>query len=248
MVLQADVRKASTRQPTQAALEYSTPQSALSQNVTPADIPALIEGLETYEAAETKLDAKTDTRSSPPAGKASAARGSAQLPPREDPGEDPEIDSNESVNLTIIWRGTLNMNRTGEIPAVARPINGADLSLVLGNQTPLSVLLPQHLQVIGRANQDKADDYLCSLRSDHKDLIVLALFPNGENATMGFTALFDYFHKKNCYAVVHAEVSHIIYLIPLPAGPGNVPKFLSSLDNNNLLENRLEPLVLVALS
>jgi hypothetical protein len=229
-----------------------------------------------------------DTRTSPPARKASVAgdfdinkvfssvqsptvsqhnrKPSAQLPPRDGPGEDPEIDKlledgNESppysptaydADPTIIWRGTLSMNSIADFPAVARQIGGADLNSVTGNKLPWSDLLPQRLQVAGRIEQDKANEYLCSLRySSPTDVVVLALTPTGEAASAEFTKLFDYFHSKTRYGVVgNKGLANVrdTYIIPVPAGTGNVPEFLLNLENNKLSDDRPEPVILVALA
>jgi hypothetical protein len=229
-----------------------------------------------------------DTQASPPARKQSVAgdfdinkvlssvrsptvsqhnrKPSAQLPPRDGPGEDPEIDKlledgNESppysptaydADPTIIWRGTLNMNSIADFPAVARHIGGADLNSVTGNKLPWSDLLPQRLQVAGRIEQDKANEYLCSLRySTPTDVVVLALTPTGETASTEFAKLFDYFHSKTRYGVVgNKGLANVrdTYIVPVPAGTGNVPEFLLNLENNKLPDDRPEPLILVALA
>jgi hypothetical protein len=230
-----------------------------------------------------------DTKASPPARKASVAgdfdinkvlssvrsptvsqhnrKPSAQLPPRDGPGEDPEIDKlledgNESppysptaydADPTIIWRGTLVMNSVvNDFPAVARHIGGADLNSVSGNKLPWSDLLPQRLQVAGRIEQEKANEYLCSLRySAPTDVVVLSLTPTGEEASNEFAKLFDYFHSKNRYGVVgNKGLANVrdTYIVPVPIGTGNVPEFLLNLENNKLPDDRSEPLILVALA
>jgi hypothetical protein len=190
---------------------------------------------------------------------------SAQLPPRDGPGEDPEIDKlledgNESppysptaydADPTIVWRGTLNMKSVADFPAVARHVGGAELDSLAGNKVPWSDLLPSRLQVAGRIQQDTANDYLCSLRySAPTDVMVLALTPTGETASSEFSELFDYFHSKNRYGVVgNKGLANVrdTYLVPVPPGTGNVPEFLLNLENNKLPEDRLEPLILVTL-
>ena len=195
-----------------------------------------------------------------------ARKPSGPPPPREGPGEDPEIDKlledgNESppysptdydADPTIVWRGSLNMNSVADFPAVARHIGGADLSKVGPNQIPWSDLVPQRLQVAGRIDQEKANQYLCSLRySLPTDVVVLALTPTGEAANAEFIKLYEYFHTKIRYGVVgNKGLANVrdTYLVPVPPGTGNVPEFLMNLENNKLPETRTDPMVLVTLA
>jgi hypothetical protein len=156
------------------------------------------------------------------------------------------------MDPSIIWRGSLNMNSVADFAAVARHIGGADLSKVGPNQIPWADLIPQRLQVAGRIDQEKANQYLCSLRySLPTDVVVLALTPTGEAANDEFTKLYDYFHSKNRYGVVgNKGLANVrdTYLVPVPPGTGNVPEFLMNLENNKLPEARTEPMVLVTLA
>jgi hypothetical protein len=186
-------------------------------------------------------------------------------PPREGPGHDPEIDKmledgNESppyspreyeADPSIVWRGSLLMNSIADFPAVARHIGGADLSQVGPHHTPWNDLIPQRLQVAGRIDHEKANQYLCGLRySTVTDVVVLALTPAGPAATTEFTKLYNYFHSKGRYGVVgNKGLANVrdTYLVPVPPGSGNIPEFLLNLENNQLPENRPEPIVLVTL-
>jgi hypothetical protein len=144
------------------------------------------------------------------------------------------------------------MNSVADFPAVARHIGGADLSKVGPNQIPWSDLVPQRLQVAGRIDQEKANQYLCSLRySLPTDVVVLALTPTGEAANAEFIKLYEYFHTKTRYGVVgNKGLANVrdTYLVPVPPGTGNVPEFLMNLENNKLPETRTDPMVLVTLA
>jgi hypothetical protein len=191
---------------------------------------------------------------------------SGQLPQRQGPGVDPEIDrlledGNESPpyspaeydeDPSIVWRGEMNMNSVATFPAVARHIGGADLSNIHGStQIPWSDLIPSKLQVAGRIDQDKASEYLCSLRySAPTDIVVVALTPTGEKATQEFEKLFEYFHSKNRYGVVGNKGAANVrdtYLVPVSAGTGNIPEFMMNLENNKLPTDRPERVLLVTL-
>lgn len=189
--------------------------------------------------------------------------GTNNAPPANGPGVDPEIDKllqdeegNESPPYSpaeynsdpdIIWRGSVNMDSITKFPAVARHIGGADLS----NKIPWSDILQKELKVAGRIDQEKANEYLCSLRySPPTDVVIVAVTPTGEAAAQGYQELFDYFHTKNRYGVLtNKGVGNIrdTYLVPVPPSPGSLPDFIINLEGHRLPETRSEPMILVTL-
>lgn len=187
------------------------------------------------------------------------------IAPRAGPGEDADIDrlledGNESPpyspaeydsDPSIVWRGTMVMNGIATFPAVARHIGGADLSNLGNDRVPWSDLIPGKISVAGRIDQEKASEYLCSLRySPHTDIVVVALSPTGEAANDDFTKLFEYFHSKNRYGVVGEKgLANVrdTYLVPVPSGAGNIPEFMLNLENNKVPQERAEPMILIAL-
>jgi hypothetical protein len=186
---------------------------------------------------------------------------SNNVPPSHGPGVDPEIDKllqddNESPPYSpaeynsdpeIIWRGTVTMDSIAKFPAVAKHIGGADLSRLL----PWSDILQKDLRVAGRIDQEKANEYLCSLRySPPTDVVVVNVTPTGEAASQGFRELYDYFQSKTRYGVLtNKGVGNIrdTYLVPVPPNPGNLPDFIINLEGHKVPEDRSEPMILVAL-
>ncbi|PMD30906.1 SPOC-domain-containing protein [Hyaloscypha variabilis F] len=184
-------------------------------------------------------------------------------PPSQGPGVDPEIDKllqddegNESPPYSpaeyssdpeIIWRGAVTMDSIAKFPAVAKHIGGADISQTI----PWSDILQKDLRVAGRIDQEKANEYLCSLRySPPTDVVVVNVTPTGEAAAQGFSELYDYFQSKTRYGVLtNKGVGNIrdTYLVPIPPNPGNLPDFIINLEGHRVPEVRPEPMILVAL-
>ncbi|KAE9381015.1 SPOC-domain-containing protein [Stipitochalara longipes BDJ] len=184
-------------------------------------------------------------------------------PPSQGPGVDPEIDKllqddegNESPPYSpaeyssdpdIIWRGAVTMDSIAKFPAVAKHIGGADISQTI----PWSDVLQKDLRVAGRIDQEKANEYLCSLRySPPTDVVVVNVTPTGEAAAQGFSELYDYFQSKTRYGVLtNKGVGNIrdTYLVPIPPNPGNLPDFIINLEGHRVPEVRAEPMILVAL-
>lgn len=184
-------------------------------------------------------------------------------PPSQGPGVDPEIDKllqddegNESPPYSpaeynsdpdIVWRGAVTMDSVAKFPAVAKHVAGVDISRTI----PWSSILQKELKVAGRIDQEKANEYLCSLRySPPTDVVVVNVTPTGEAAGQGFSVLYDYFQSKNRYGVLtNKGVGNIrdTYLVPVPPNPGNIPDFLVNLEGHRVPEVRSEPMILVAL-
>jgi hypothetical protein len=184
-------------------------------------------------------------------------------PPVNGPGVDPEIDKllqdddgNESPPYSpaeynsdpdIVWHGTVTMDSIAKFPAVAKHIGGADLS----SKIPWGDILQKELRVAGRIDQEKANEYLCSLRySQPTDVVIVAVTPTGEAAALGYQELFNYFHSKNRYGVLtNKGVGNIrdTYLVPVPPSPGSLPDFVINLEGHKIPEERTEPMILVTL-
>ncbi|KAH8816014.1 SPOC domain-containing protein [Xylogone sp. PMI_703] len=181
------------------------------------------------------------------------------------PGVDPEIDKmlqddNESPPYSpaeynsdpdIIWQGTVTMDSIAKFPAIAKHVGGADLSRNGSPPVSWSDLLQKDLRVAGRIDQDKANEYLCSLRySQPTDLVVIAVTPVGEAATQGWRDTINYFHSKHRYGVfANKGPSNIrdTYLVPVPASPVSLPDFITNLEGHKLSPERTEPMMLFAL-
>jgi len=192
-------------------------------------------------------------------------RQSGNAPPANGPGVDPEIDKmlqddgiesppyspvEYAADPDTVWRGTVTMDSVAKFPATAKHVAGADLS---GHhtQTPWADIMQSDLKVAGRIDQDKANEYLCSIRySPPTDVVVVALTASGEEATESYFGLFKYFHDKKRYGVLtNKGVGNIrdTYLVPVPASPDSLPDFIVNLEGHRIPEERPEPLLLVAL-
>jgi hypothetical protein len=195
-----------------------------------------------------------------------ARRPSTNAPPAGGPGFDPEIDKlladedgNESPpyspaeydsDPSIVWRGVVTMDSIAKFPAVAKHVGGADLTR---SSTPLpwSDILQKELRIAGRIDQEKANEYLCSLRySPPTDVVIVNVSPTGEAAARGFKEMFDYFHSKSRYGVLtNKGVGNIrdTYLVPIAPSPASLPDFIVNLEGHKLPENRSEPTIVIAL-
>lgn len=193
-------------------------------------------------------------------------RPSTNAPPAGGAGFDPEIDKlladedgNESPpyspaeydsDPSIVWRGVVTMDSIAKFSATAKHVAGADLTR---SPTPLpwSDILQKELRIAGRIDQEKANEYLCSLRySPPTDVVVVNITPAGEAATRGFKEMFDYFHSKNRYGVLtNKGVGNIrdTYLVPVAPSPASLPDFVVNLEGHKLPENRTEPSIIIAL-
>ena len=147
----------------------------------------------------------------------------------------------------IVWRGSVKMDSIAKFPAVAKHVGGADLSRTI----PWSNILQKELRVAGRIDQEKANEYLCSLRySPPTDVVIVNVTATGEAAARGFQDLYNYFQSKNRYGVlINKGVGNIrdTYLVPVPPNPGNLPDFIINLEGHRVPEIRPEPTILVAL-
>lgn len=200
-----------------------------------------------------------------PANTSHIRRPSGNVPPANGPGFDPEIDklladddgvesppyspAEYDSDPSIIWRGLVNMDSIAKFPAVARHIGGADIT----KTTSLSWadILQKDLRIAGRIDQDKANEYLCSLRySPPTDVVLVNVTPTGEAAAHEFQVMYDYFHTRTRYGVLANKGSANIrdtYLVPIAPSPATIPDFITNLDGQQISQNRSEPILVVAL-
>lgn len=200
-----------------------------------------------------------------PTGPSHNRRPSGVIQPSAGPEEDPEIDrllqddgiesppyspAEHDADPEIIWKGMVNMDSIAKFPAFAKLVGGADLTRT-ANPIPWSDILQKDLRVAGRIDQDKANEYLCSLRySPPTDVVVVNLTPTGESSESGFKDMYDYFHDKHRYGVLtNKGVGNIrdTYLVPVPPSPANFPDFIVNLEGHKVPEVRKGPMILVAL-
>ncbi len=171
--------------------------------------------------------------------------------PEEAEYEPPEYTEDSS----IVWRGKMIMTSIADFLCVARHVGGANLAK-FGQSW--ANLLEDNLNVAGRIDPFRAEEYLCSLRySQSVDISVVMLSPVGDgDAAEQYKHLYQHFTNKNKYGVLGTKESTAnvrdTYLIPV--APTNVdgingalPEFLQNIANHDVPKQRDEPMLLVAL-
>jgi hypothetical protein len=128
---------------------------------------------------------------------------------------------------TIVWRGKLMHETVGEPTVNARFVAGRDLAPTLAWRE----LLPPNLNIDGRLQVGKAEEYLCGLQwSQTSDVSVLAFTPYDNAAS--FNKVFDYFITRTRYAVVNKDKPLMVkdlYIIPLEVG-ASLPDHIEKLE------------------
>jgi len=130
---------------------------------------------------------------------------------------------------SIVWRGKLVQSSGDSEPTVnARFVAGRDVSLTV----PWKQMLPDKLNIDGRLQIQKAEEYLCGLQwSSSSDVSVLAFTPH-DDAT-AFTQFFEYFASRQRYAVVNKDKPSLVkdlYIIPIEPG-GKIPDHIEMLEH-----------------
>lgn len=217
--------------------------------------------IETEQSAKTDFDINK-VFSSVKSPTATANRRQSNLPaPSTGPGVDHEVDrmlrddgnesppyspTEESDDPDVVWRGNLLMNTIADLQVVAKHVGGAKLTETIG--LPWSTLFPKRLTVAGRIDQQKAVEYLCSLRySTPTDIVVTSLEPASAGSREAYLKLIDYFVSKARYGVVgEKSVGNVrdTYLVPVLPGTGGHPEFMLNLVDNFIPETRTEKMLL----
>jgi hypothetical protein len=144
----------------------------------------------------------------------------------------------------VVWKGQLIQPGVTEFTACARHAAGNDF----GQFMPWTELLPTVLEIEGRLDAKRADDYLCGLQwSKKSDVSVLALTPYDNR--VAFDQIFDYFASRGRYAVISkargmSSIVKDVYITPV--GPGhNLPPHINLLEYNSLDSNVPERMLVV---
>ncbi|KAG4439163.1 hypothetical protein IFR05_005362 [Cadophora sp. M221] len=191
---------------------------------------------------------------------------SNNAPPVSGPGVDPEIDkmlqddegdsdayepAEYPTDPDVVWQGTVTMDSIAKFSATAKHVAG------FSEKIPENILaswrdnLQKDLKIAGRIDQDRANEYLCSLRySPPTDVAVVSITPSGESPGVDFYALYDYFESRKRYGVLtNKGLGNIrdTYLVPVPPNPGSLPDFITNLEGHKIPEIRPEPMILVTL-
>lgn len=133
---------------------------------------------------------------------------------------------------SVVWRGKLIQSADNVSPTVnARYVAGRDLTSTVAWKD----LLPSHLNIDGRLQIGKAEEYLCSLQwSQSSDVSVLAFTPYDD--AEGFETVWKYFRTRERYAVVNKDKPDMVkdlYIIPVDAGQ-EVPSHVGMLEFNRI--------------
>ncbi|KAF2227410.1 transcription factor S-II, central domain-containing protein [Elsinoe ampelina] len=123
----------------------------------------------------------------------------------------------------VIWRGKFTQSGVNALTVSARHAAGNDFSRFI----PWQTFLPSQLEIEGRLEKGKADDYLCGLQwSKKSDVSVLTLSPYDDRKA--FDEIFEYFSKRNKYAVGKkghgcSELIKDLYISPVEANQAPPP-------------------------
>lgn len=147
----------------------------------------------------------------------------------EDDDDDNYAPAESTDADSIVWRGKLLQSSSDSEPTVnGRFVAGRDVALTV----PWKQLLPDKLNIDGRLQIPKAEEYLCGLQwSSHSDVSVLAFTPYDDHAA--FTQFFEYFASRQRYAVVNKDKPSLVkdlYIIPIEPG-GKLPDHIEMLEH-----------------
>ncbi|KAI9048834.1 hypothetical protein LZ554_007665 [Drepanopeziza brunnea f. sp. 'monogermtubi'] len=187
---------------------------------------------------------------------------SNNAPPIDGPGVDPEIDkllqdddgdsdayspTDYPADPDVVWSGIVTMDSVASFPASAKHVAG----MAYETSADWEKYLQKDLKVAGRIDQEKANEYLCSLRySPPTDVVVVEILPAGEHARKQFLELYNYFETRKRFGVLTNKGPGNIrdtYLVPVPPSPASMPDFIGNLEDHKVPEHRLEPMILITL-
>lgn len=147
------------------------------------------------------------------------------------------------------WGGKIDMAGVAAFRGTARWIAGGDVA----QKIPYKELLPRILQISGRIQVQRADEYVSGMRySQTSDVCALAITPrHTQEDVEGFQAIFEYFHSKERWGVVPSETVHEairdLYVVTLEAGAAPYPSFLNMLEAKDIDEPRSQNMLLLTL-
>lgn len=158
----------------------------------------------------------------------------------EDDDDDNYTPAEPTGEDSIVWRGKLVQSSGDSEPTVnARFVAGRDVALTV----PWKQMLPDKLNIDGRLQIQKAEEYLCGLQwSSSSDVSVLAFTPYDD--APAFTQFFEYFASRQRYAVVNKDKPSLVkdlYIIPIEPG-GKIPDHIEMLEHCTIkrpIEERL---------
>lgn len=145
---------------------------------------------------------------------------------------------------TVVWRGQLIQPGVTELTINGRFVAGADF----GRYMQWNQFMLKTLEIEGRLEARKADDYLCGLQwSKKSDVAVLALTPYDNR--QAFDQIFDYFASRKRYAVIRkghgmSDIVKDVYISPVDAG-AKLPPHIELLEHNTLDATSQERILLM---
>jgi hypothetical protein len=147
------------------------------------------------------------------------------------------------------WKGKVDMAGVAAFRGSARWVAGGDVA----QKIPYKELLPRILQISGRIQVQRADEYVSGMRySQTSDVCSLAITPrHTQEDVEGFQAIFEYFHSKQRWGVIPSETVHEairdLYVVTLEAGATPYPSFLNMLEAKEIEEPRPQNMLLLTL-
>ncbi|KAL5423063.1 hypothetical protein PMIN04_004229 [Paraphaeosphaeria minitans] len=163
--------------------------------------------------------------------------------------EDGDVDMSTFSDETIVWRGSIEMQHMEPCASVARFVAGGDF----GKAIPWNKLLSSTLPIAGRIEEARGDEYIRGLATTGShDVAVLSLSPVSAEGRSVMDTLYKYFHDRTRWGVIPIdkldnEAMRDLYVIPVPAGPSNLPQFMDLLEHCIIETPRKEDMLLLAL-
>ena len=161
----------------------------------------------------------------------------------DDDNDDEYNPADLALSDGTVWRGELIQPGVTQLTTNGRFVAGNDF----GRYVSWESFLPKVLEIEGRLESKRADDYLCGLQwSKKSDVAVLALSPY--NNRQAFDHIFEYFASRSRYAVIRkghgmSDIVKDVYITPVAPGT-SLPPHLELLEHSTL-ENPLTDRILL---
>lgn len=155
-----------------------------------------------------------------------------------------DIDTDDKIK----WSGTLSMNTVGSFKGTAQFGCGYDM----GIQFPYADLLASTLDLDGRISSATADKYVSDMRfSQSNEVCGLVLSPLDDDVNRsGYETVFNYFKEKDRWGVIaihkHPSIRDL-YVVPIAAGDGPLPNYVSMLTHSDIPTSRPTNLLVLTL-
>ncbi|KAJ9607186.1 Transcription factor bye1 [Cladophialophora chaetospira] len=155
---------------------------------------------------------------------------------KDEDAESPPYSPKDAADAEgVVWRGLVDGGNLGSFHATARHAAGATPDSDTLRMT-YNDLLPAKIDIGGRIQPARADEYLCGLEySNSSDLVIVCMpEPTNSNDLEQFTRFFRYFKNKERFGVGLQYTNPAIkdiYLIPLDVGE-ELPTFVKKLETD----------------